>query len=58
MQDYLGLGSEARLNVPGTTLNNWRWRLLSNQLQPALQESVRLMVQEADRSQGRHGKLA
>ena len=22
----LGLGSEARLNVPGTTLNNWRWR--------------------------------
>ena len=49
MQDYLGLGSEARLNVPGTTLNNWRWRMLSSQIQPALLESVRTLVQECDR---------
>jgi 4-alpha-glucanotransferase len=27
MQDYLGLGSDARLNTPGTTGGNWRWRL-------------------------------
>ncbi|NNF17550.1 MAG: 4-alpha-glucanotransferase [Gammaproteobacteria bacterium] len=27
MQDILGLGSEARMNTPGTTTNNWRWRL-------------------------------
>ena len=27
MQDYLGLGSEARINRPGTSRNNWRWRL-------------------------------
>ena len=27
MQDLLGLGSDARMNIPGTTLNNWRWRL-------------------------------
>ena len=27
LQDYLGLGSEARINVPGTSSNNWRWRL-------------------------------
>lgn len=26
MQDVLGLGSEARMNIPGTTANNWRWR--------------------------------
>ena len=26
MQDLLGLGSEARMNVPGTTAGNWRWR--------------------------------
>ena len=26
-QDYLGLGSEARLNTPGTTEGNWQWRL-------------------------------
>jgi 4-alpha-glucanotransferase len=26
MQDLLGLGTEARMNLPGTTENNWRWR--------------------------------
>jgi 4-alpha-glucanotransferase len=53
MQDYLGLGSKARLNVPGTTLNNWRWRMLPSQLQPALLESVRGLVQESSRSNER-----
>jgi 4-alpha-glucanotransferase len=27
MQDVLGLGSEARLNTPGTAVGNWSWRL-------------------------------
>jgi 4-alpha-glucanotransferase len=27
MQDVLGLGSEARLNTPGTAAGNWTWRL-------------------------------
>jgi len=27
MQDVLGLGSEARMNVPGTEEGNWRWRM-------------------------------
>jgi 4-alpha-glucanotransferase len=26
MQDLLGLGTEARLNVPGTASGNWEWR--------------------------------
>jgi 4-alpha-glucanotransferase len=26
-QDLLGLGSEGRMNTPGTTIENWRWRL-------------------------------
>ena len=26
MQDYLGLGGEARMNFPGTLGNNWVWR--------------------------------
>jgi len=51
MQDYLGLGSEARLNVPGTTLNNWRWRMLSSQLDSTLLESVRKLVQESNRNE-------
>jgi 4-alpha-glucanotransferase len=49
MQDFMGLGSQARLNVPGTTLNNWRWRMLPEQLQPALMESVRSLVQASNR---------
>lgn len=27
MQDFLGLGSEARLNTPGIAAGNWLWRL-------------------------------
>ena len=27
MQDLLGLGSEARMNLPGTAQGNWEWRL-------------------------------
>jgi 4-alpha-glucanotransferase len=27
MQDLLGLDSDARMNTPGTTEGNWRWRL-------------------------------
>ena len=27
VQDILGLGSEARMNVPGTASGNWQWRL-------------------------------
>ena len=32
MQDYLGLGSEARMNTPGSTHNNWRWRIRAEDL--------------------------
>ena len=31
MQDVLGLGSEARMNMPSTTEGNWRWRMASGQ---------------------------
>ena len=27
VQDLLGLGSEARMNLPGTAEGNWEWRL-------------------------------
>jgi len=32
MQDVLGLGSEARMNLPGTARGNWRWRLTFDML--------------------------
>jgi 4-alpha-glucanotransferase len=31
-QDILGLGSEARMNMPGTSKGNWRWQLRPGQL--------------------------
>ena len=40
MQDYLGLGSEARTNTPGLPLGNWRWRLTADALTPELAERM------------------
>jgi 4-alpha-glucanotransferase len=44
MQDYLGLGSGARINTPGTTGNNWRWRMRADAMTPELVESVANLV--------------
>jgi 4-alpha-glucanotransferase len=35
-QDLLALGSEARLNTPGTVAGNWSWRLRPGALTPQL----------------------
>lgn len=32
LQDVLGLDSEARMNTPGTTSNNWQWRYTPDML--------------------------
>jgi 4-alpha-glucanotransferase len=32
VQDLLGLSSEARMNRPGTTEGNWRWKLCPGEL--------------------------
>lgn len=42
MQDYLGLGGEARMNEPGTLKpENWRWRRTAEQFTPALAQQLR-----------------
>jgi 4-alpha-glucanotransferase len=41
MQDVLGLGSEARMNTPGTTEGNWEWRLDAAALTPRLARRLR-----------------
>jgi 4-alpha-glucanotransferase len=48
-QDLLGLGSEARLNLPGTSRGNWRWRLRPGQLSPGLAAWLRERTEEAGR---------
>ncbi len=44
MQDYLGLGAEARINTPSTLGNNWKWRLLDGQLTDELAKKIREMT--------------
>ena len=45
IQDYLGLGSEARINTPSTLGGlNWKWRLLPDQLTDDLAASIREMT--------------
>lgn len=34
LQDLLGLGSEARMNTPGTAEGNWEWRAVESQITP------------------------
>jgi 4-alpha-glucanotransferase len=41
LQDLLALGSEARMNLPGTTQDNWSWRFDAAALTPALAAKVR-----------------
>jgi len=48
--DFLGLGSEARINVPGTTEGNWCWRLAPGELDQALARHIRGRVEA-------HGRL-
>ena len=49
LQDYLGLGSEARINTPGTSSNNWRWRADVTQLSDELCHNVSKAIRESGR---------
>jgi 4-alpha-glucanotransferase len=49
MQDILGLGSEARMNFPGTSQGNWVWRLDETSLTPRLATSLYQMTGEHER---------
>lgn len=45
VQDLLGLGSNARMNVPGEAFGNWRWRLPEGALTLELAERMRSLTQ-------------
>ncbi|MDR0596244.1 MAG: 4-alpha-glucanotransferase [Clostridiales Family XIII bacterium] len=45
LQDYMGLGAEARINTPGTVSEkNWTWRLSQEALTEDLAETIRGLV--------------
>jgi 4-alpha-glucanotransferase len=48
-QDVLGLGSESRMNTPGTASGNWRWRLRRGQLTDDLAARMRESTASGDR---------
>ena len=41
MQDVLGLNGQHRMNMPGTTENNWKWRFSWDQVEPDLAARLR-----------------
>jgi 4-alpha-glucanotransferase len=49
LQDALGLGSEARMNLPGTLSGNWRWRFKPGALKPELAGRLKQMNGMYDR---------
>jgi len=50
MQDILMLGSEARMNTPGTLSGNWRWRFSWDQVTPEISGRMRRLTQLYNRS--------
>jgi 4-alpha-glucanotransferase len=48
-QDLLGLGSESRMNVPGSAEGNWSWQAPAGVFDQALAARVRALVEAHDR---------
>jgi 4-alpha-glucanotransferase len=49
-QDVLGLGNEARMNLPGTATGNWRFRLQRGQLTKRHAKRLRALTEDAGRA--------
>ncbi len=50
LQDVLGLGTEARMNLPGTTQGNWEWRFTADMLTPKTRGRLRELTRIYERS--------
>jgi 4-alpha-glucanotransferase len=49
LQDALGLGSEARMNVPSRAEGNWGWRFSPESLRPELAKKLAALAEVSDR---------
>ena len=54
MQDVLRLGSEARMNTPGTSEGNWRWRFQWDMLVPELVPCLHEQLEKTSRCETRN----
>lgn len=53
LQDLLGLGNVARMNVPGTRRGNWEWRFGAEQLAPSLADRMAELCATYERTPAR-----
>ena len=51
MQDYLGLGTEARMNTPSTIGCNWRWRMTEDQFTNELCREILVQTRRYGRTE-------
>ncbi len=49
LQDVFGLGSEARLNTPSTSVGNYHWRLQAGSFKPKLAKKLAALAEVTDR---------
>jgi 4-alpha-glucanotransferase len=49
IQDVLGLGGEARMNVPSLSQGNWQWRFHAGLLNPELAKKLAALAEVSDR---------
>jgi len=49
MQDVLGLGSESRMNTPGTATGNWGWRFQWSQLKAGQKKFLKEITEKYNR---------
>jgi 4-alpha-glucanotransferase len=49
LQDFLSLGSEARLNTPSTHTGNYHWRCNAGALKPELAAKLAALAEVTDR---------
>jgi 4-alpha-glucanotransferase len=52
LQDILGLGTESRMNIPGTVRNNWEWRFKNIYISSDIIERMRTLTEESKRMKG------
>lgn len=51
IQDILGLGSDARMNTPGTINDkNWSWRMNGSELKNSMMEKMKNITEKANRA--------
>jgi 4-alpha-glucanotransferase len=49
LQDVLGVGSEGRMNLPGSSSGNWRWRFREEQLNTGSAAQLKLWAETYER---------